>query len=59
MESRDFLEWALHTFLQVSILILFPPFFVGLIVKLKAVAAGRKGAPILQPYYDLARPSTA
>ena len=55
MESRDFLEWALHTFLQVSILILFPPFFVGLIVKLKAVAAGRKGAPILQPYYDLAR----
>lgn len=55
MESRDFLEWSLHTFLQVSILILLPPFFVGLIVKLKAVAAGRKGAPILQPYYDLAR----
>lgn len=55
MESRDFLEWSLHTFLQVSILILLPPFFAGLIVKLKAVAAGRKGAPILQPYYDLAR----
>jgi formate hydrogenlyase subunit 4 len=55
MESRDFLEWSLHTFLQVSILTLLPPFFAGLIVKLKAVAAGRKGAPILQPYYDLAR----
>ena len=55
MESRDFLEWLLHSGIQISILALVPPFFVGLIVKLKAVAAGRQGPPILQSYYDLAR----
>ncbi|MEI7922863.1 MAG: NADH-quinone oxidoreductase subunit H [Planctomycetota bacterium] len=55
MESRDFLEWLLHSGIQITILVLLPPFFVGLIVKLKAVAAGRQGPPILQSYYDLAR----
>jgi formate hydrogenlyase subunit 4 len=29
-----------------------PLFFMGIINKVKAVWAGRKGAPILQPYYD-------
>ncbi|MCL4510470.1 MAG: NADH-quinone oxidoreductase subunit H [Bacteroidetes bacterium] len=32
-----------------------PFFFIGLINKVKAVWAGRKGAPLLQPYYDFFR----
>jgi formate hydrogenlyase subunit 4 len=35
------------------ILLLFPPFLLGVIVKTKAFFAGRVGAPLLQPYYDL------
>ena len=34
------------------IIIISPLFFVGLIAKVKAIWAGRKGAPVLQPYYD-------
>ncbi len=41
--------------IQIFILIVLPPLFVGIIVKLKAVAAGRQGAPFWQPYLDLAR----
>jgi formate hydrogenlyase subunit 4 len=48
-------EWLLQRSMQVLILVVLPPLFVGLIVKLKAVAAGRQGPPILQTYYDLAR----
>jgi formate hydrogenlyase subunit 4 len=32
-----------------------PLFFIGLINRIKALWAGRKGAPVLQPYYDLTR----
>lgn len=41
--------------IQILILIVLPPLFVGIIVKLKAVAAGRQGPPVRQPYLDLAR----
>jgi len=41
--------------IQMFILIVLPPLFVGIIVKLKAVAAGRQGPPFWQPYLDLAR----
>ncbi|MFH1197074.1 MAG: NADH-quinone oxidoreductase subunit H [bacterium] len=34
------------------IIIISPLFFIGLINKVKAIWAGRKGAPLLQPYYD-------
>ena len=37
------------------VLILAPPFFLGVIAKTKAVFAGRKGPPLLQAYYDLLR----
>lgn len=37
------------------VIIISPLFFVGLIAKVKALWAGRKGAPILQPYYDFFR----
>jgi formate hydrogenlyase subunit 4 len=44
---------ALHTLFHLSVLLLFPPFLSGIIVKTKAFFAGRVGAPLLQPYYDL------
>lgn len=39
--------------LQVLLLLLLPPLLLGIIVKTKAAFAGRVGAPLLQPYYDL------
>lgn len=34
-------------------LLLFPPFFLGVIAKTKAFMAGRQGPPLLQPYSDI------
>jgi len=34
------------------LIIVSPLFFIGLINKVKALWAGRKGPPFLQPYYD-------
>jgi len=42
---------VLHLFL----LLIFAPLLQGVIVKTKALFGGRVGAPLLQPYYDLAR----
>lgn len=39
--------------LHVALLFCLPPLLLGLIAKTKAVAAGRKGAPIVQPYRDI------
>lgn len=55
MEPRWWVEWIMHTLFQITILIALPPFFIGLIVKLKAKAAGRKGPSVFQSYYDLRR----
>lgn len=55
MESRGFLEWLFHSSIQITLLLVTPPLLVGMIVKFKALAAGRKGPPLLQPYYDLMR----
>jgi formate hydrogenlyase subunit 4 len=46
---------ALQTLVHVVALFAFPPLLFGVIVKTKAVFAGRVGAPILQPYRDLAK----
>ncbi len=35
-----------------AVIVVSPLFFMGLINKVKALWAGRKGAPLLQPYYD-------
>jgi formate hydrogenlyase subunit 4 len=35
-----------------SALIISPLLFIGIINKVKAIWAGRKGAPVIQPYYD-------
>ena len=44
-----------RTVLHLAVLLLFAPLLQGVIVKTKALFAGRVGAPLLQPYYDLAR----
>jgi len=41
--------------LHLVLLLCFAPLLQGVIVKTKALFAGRAGAPLLQPYYDLAR----
>jgi formate hydrogenlyase subunit 4 len=38
---------------HLAFLILLPPLLLGIIVKVKAAFAGRVGAPLLQPYYDI------
>lgn len=37
------------------LLLLFPPLLLGVINRVKAICAGRRGAPLLQSYYDLIR----
>jgi formate hydrogenlyase subunit 4 len=45
---------TITNFLAHATLILFlPPLMLGVITKTKAAFAGRVGAPVLQPYYDL------
>jgi formate hydrogenlyase subunit 4 len=39
--------------LHLALLLLLPPLLPGLVNKTKALFAGRRGAPILQPYYDI------
>jgi len=41
--------------LHVALLLLFPPLLLGVINRTKAWFAGRKGPPLLQPYYDVLR----
>jgi len=45
----------IDTVLHVVVLLLLPPLLLGVITKIKAWFAGRVGAPVLQPYYDLAK----
>ena len=45
----------IDTVLHVVVLLLLPPLLLGVITKTKAWFAGRVGAPVLQPYYDLAK----
>jgi formate hydrogenlyase subunit 4 len=40
---------------QCLILIAMPPLLIGVINKVKALFAGRRGPPLLQPYYDIAK----
>lgn len=41
--------------IHVALLLLVPPLLLGVIQRVKALAAGRRGTPLLQPYRDLAR----
>jgi len=44
-----------YTLFPPSLAFLLAPLMVSVINKVKAVSAGRKGPPVLQPYYDLIR----
>jgi len=44
---------VIEVVIHVVLLIIFPPLILGVINKTKAIAAGRTGAPFLQPYFDL------
>jgi len=46
---------AAHIFLQLVFWLLLAPLLPGIINKVKAWVAGRRGPPVLQLYYDLAR----
>jgi formate hydrogenlyase subunit 4 len=46
---------VLSAVVHVAVCLLFPPLLLGIIVKVKAFFAGRVGAPVLQPYFDLIR----
>jgi formate hydrogenlyase subunit 4 len=43
----------MHSLVQVLIVLVLPPLLFGVINKTKAAFGGRKGPPVLQPYYDL------
>src|ERR1035441_6889163 len=46
---------ALDIFLRLAVGLLLAPILPGIINKVKAWVAGRRGPPVLQLYYDLAR----
>lgn len=43
----------IHNTVHILLALLLPPLLLGVINRTKAVFAGRNGAPLLQPYYDL------
>jgi formate hydrogenlyase subunit 4 len=45
----------LATLIHLIVLLLLPPLLLGIINRTKAVFAGRRGAPLLQSYYDIAK----
>jgi formate hydrogenlyase subunit 4 len=45
----------LITALDALVLLASPPLLIGVINRIKAIAAGRTGAPVAQPYHDLAK----
>jgi formate hydrogenlyase subunit 4 len=44
-----------QSLVHVALLLLAPPLVLGVIQRVKAIAAGRRGPPVLQPYHDLVR----
>src|SRR6266851_8566226 len=44
---------TLETLLHFLVVATLPPLLLGVITKTKAAFAGRVGAPVLQPYYDV------
>jgi formate hydrogenlyase subunit 4 len=45
----------LRTLVHVAVLLALPPLLLGIVNRTKAVFAGRRGPPLLQPYLDLAK----
>jgi formate hydrogenlyase subunit 4 len=45
----------LRTLLHLAVLLILPPLLLGIVNRTKALFAGRRGPPLLQPYFDLAK----
>jgi formate hydrogenlyase subunit 4 len=45
----------LRTLLHLALLLAAPPLLVGIVNRTKAIVAGRRGQPLLQAYFDLAK----
>ncbi len=43
------------TLIHILLLLTMPPLLLGVINRVKAMCAGRRGAPLVQPYHDLWR----
>jgi formate hydrogenlyase subunit 4 len=48
------MSW-LEALVHLAVVLLVPPLLLGVIQRTKARVAGRRGAPLLQPYYDLVK----
>jgi len=48
------MNW-LEALVHLAVVLLVPPLLLGVIQRTKARVAGRRGAPLLQPYYDLVK----
>ena len=48
-----FESFSLHSVTHILVALLFPPFLLGVINRVKAIFGGRRGQPLLQAYYDL------
>jgi formate hydrogenlyase subunit 4 len=51
--TQDAMDTIFHNAIQVLAAVSMPPLLLGVIAKTKAFFAGRVGAPLWQPYYDL------
>ena len=52
MDIMDFLKMVAFPILKMILLLTLPFLFIGVINKVKALFAGKKGASVFQPYYD-------
>jgi len=46
---------AFRSLFQVAVLLLFPPLLLGVVNRVKAIVGGRRGPPLSQTYFDLAK----
>ena len=44
---------SIHTIFHIIVVLIFPPFLLGVINRVKAIFGGRRGQPLLQAYFDL------
>ncbi|MDA1053733.1 MAG: NADH-quinone oxidoreductase subunit H [Planctomycetota bacterium] len=44
---------SIHTLVHIVVALIFPPFLLGVINRVKATFGGRRGQPLLQAYFDL------
>jgi formate hydrogenlyase subunit 4 len=44
---------SIHTAVHIVVALVFPPFLLGVINRVKAIFGGRRGQPLLQLYFDL------